>query len=442
MAEQIAKIAAAIAVIAIITSGIAVYEIARVSGAVKELRGQNQQILEEIRSISNTTTSIEDLSKKIEKLSNELNRLSNSSVSIDEYEKLVSQLEQVAEQISILSEQYNNTIPQIQDLQKQVNEIASKLKQLEDLILFPVEFTDGAGYTVVIPKKPQRIVSLAPSVTEILYYVNATDRLVGVDSYSNWPEWVVEARQNGTLIDIGGFWNPSVEKILAANPDLVIGVASATPHREIREILAAYGIPVVLLPDTSLDDVKQSILMVGKATGNVVEASIAAGKFEAELARFYVGSLNESAKPRVALLVWVNPPWIAGSNTFQNDMIDQIGAVNAFSNISGWAQVNPEDFLNAKPDIIVVVGFPVDDVHSYFNETLGDAALDIPAIANRKVYCIGPPYSDMMNRPSPRVVYAMAVLQMIVYPDLYNVTSLPECINQTTLPNPPTPPQP
>ncbi len=430
----------ALAVVAIVVAGSAVYQAVTVKETLIAINETVSRIEESQNRIALT---IEELQGEIDELSKRVSTLESSTVSKQELDELAARLQELSEAIASLQASSRESAEAVQELAAKLEEIAERLSRVEELVLFPVEVVDGTGETIVINQRPERIVSLAPAATEILYYVNATDRLVGVDEYSDWPEWIREARENGTIVNVGGFWNPSVEAILSAEPDLVVGVAGVPSHESIREIMAAYGIPVVLIPQESLEDIARALLIVGKATGNVVEASIAAGEFRAAVARVTLAAPADG-RVSVALLVWINPAWVAGNDTFQSSLIEAVGGVNAFSYISGWAQINPEDFLNAKPDVIIAVGIPVETVYKYFNETLGEDAASISAIAEDRVYCIGDPYSSIINRPSPRIVSVLTIVQLLLYPEIYgySTASLPACVNATTLPSPPQPPLP
>ncbi len=432
-------VAVAIGVIALVVAGGLYLQVSTVN---EKLESIDEKLTELAAQFNESSANITALGERLAAIEEEVQRLRSQGATVDQVQELSQRLAELAAQIAELSRRAESNSANITTLVEKLENVTRELEALRVSILFPVEVVDGTGDTVVIVSRPERIVSLAPSVTEDLYFIGALDRLVGVDEYSNWPEWVAEARDNGTLVNVGGFWNPSVEAILSADPDLVVGVAGVPSHESLKDVLGAYGIPVILLPQNSLSDIERSLLMLGKATGNVVEAAKAVVEFRANLSKYKLAAPAEP--PRVAILVWINPAWVAGNNTFQDSVISTVGAVNAFSYLNGWQQVNPEDFLNAAPDIIVAVGIPVELVYQYFNDTLGEDASQIPALAEGRVYCIGTPYSDMLNRPSPRIIAAVAVVGLIVNPEAYGLdpNSIPQCINSTTLPQPPEPPAP
>lgn len=431
--KGLAVVAYTAIIIAIIGLSIAGYMFYKASNEISKTNEKLSEISEKLTALNKTQAEQNAKLESYSQLAEAIKNINESLKNVASAQDLVK----IAEEITLLKSSINQSQ---KDLIEQITKLEEKVKSLEDKILFPATIIDGSGDEVLIPSKPERIVSLAPSVTEILYYVNATDRLVGVDSYSDYPEWVAEARNNGSLVDVGGFFNPSVEAILSAQPDLVIGVAGVTAHQQVKQILKAYGIPVILLPQSSLNDIKKSLLIVGRATGNIEEAVKAAMQFESDLSRIKLA--NYTSTPKVALIVWLNPIWVTGNNTFQSEAIYWAGGVNVFANYTGWGTISAEQLLEASPDIIIGVGVNKTAIISLLEEELGDSANQIPAIANDRVYCIGYPYSDMLNRPSPRIINAIVVLQLIIHPEVYGYTpsTVPSCINSTSLPSVPSVP--
>jgi len=339
----------------------------------------------------------------------------------------------------------SRTLGELTGIVEELGLLRSRVDNLYSLYLFPVTVSDATGKPVTIASRPTRIVSLLPSVTEILWAVNASSQVIAVDEYSNYPPQVPELVEEGKLVSIGSGWYPDVELILSLKPDLVVGVDSVVSHHTLKEILAEYGIPVVLLPDSNFKDVIDSILLVGRITGHPVEATELAGKLEAQALtlRSYINDyLNETRAPRqsVALLVWVNPLWIAGVNTFQNDIVLLAGGVNAYANVTGWKSVSPESLLEANPDVIVVtaghqgLNMTREQFVSYLKEYLGDAVYNITAVKTGRIYFVSGDYNDMMARPGPRVVDAAILMAVLLYPQAFNLTpsQIPAQIDQET----------
>ncbi|MEB3852222.1 MAG: helical backbone metal receptor [Desulfurococcales archaeon] len=418
--------------------------VSRIAEAVGEIReGQNSSISKLASQIEALSSVLDDLSARLESLeSNQTSQASNLTA-------LAGEIEALQQQLLTLQQQLESGAANVSELESAISRLASRIDSLYQLVLFPVTVADATGEPVTIPSRPLRIVSLFPSVTEILWAVNASSQVVAVDSYSDYPPEVVELRENGTLVDIGSGWYPDVERILAVRPDLVIGIDSVTSNHQLKEELSHYGIPVILLPDATFGDVVRSIIIVGQATGHPAEAAALAASLEqnATQVRSYIDEyLNSTGVPRarVALIVWLSPLYVAGSGTFQNDIITLAGGVNAYSNITGWRSVNPESLVEVNPDVIIVtaghgaINMTRQQVVDYLHSVIGDAVYNITAVQTNRIYLVSYDYNDAMVRPAPRVAEAIYLTSIILYPGAYNVDpgSIPENLNSTTFPLP------
>lgn len=326
-----------------------------------------------------------------------------------------------------LAEEAAAAAKRLEELKREVNALAERL-------LFPAKVVDGAGDTVIVQKRPMRIVSLAPSATETLYFVGALNRVVGVDRFSDFPSEVKRRAERGEIIVVGGFIDPSVEKILEARPDLVIGVANRV-HIGLKDVLVPYGIPVVVLPQDTLSSVIQGTIIVGEVTGNVVEAYEMAAKMR--MAAGFALSLSQQVKerPRVAAVVWPNPIFVVGGGSWQHDVLSLVGN-NAFGDMSGWPIVSPELLLARAPQVIIATaghGAGREAVIGVLTSSLGERAKEIPAIARNAVYETQGSYNDAFVRPSPRTFMSIYVIMLAVHPYLFNLTTVPLTLSPETI---------
>ncbi|MCE4628330.1 MAG: helical backbone metal receptor [Desulfurococcales archaeon] len=447
------KLAVAALIVAILLVPISLYAAVNL-GKISENQQATAESIQRLSTQLNST--IADYQRAIEQLQQRLLKLENNITSLQagmsQIAQLSSDLASLRAQVEVLAESLSRTNGSIRASLEAINETISQIEErLAEIqesasMMFPVTIVDGSGDEVVIPQRPERIVSLAPSASEALAFINATDRIVGVDSYTDWPPSLVERVNNGSVEVIGDFWNPDIEKILSLNPDLVVGVAGVPSHHQVKEILKAYGIPVILLPQETVDDIKESLIMLGEATGNIANATRAAADFEAKVLRITLAGQAVEEKRSVAIIVWPdNPMYVVGNGTFQSSGIQLIGAINAFSNLSGWPAVSPEQLLAAKPDVIILTSGNISQFLSLLNSTLGEESLEIPAVAQNRIYQLSYDISSLINRPSPRFALGLLLLQYIVYPEIYgyNVSSVPHVINELpqglTFPEPPLP---
>ncbi|MGC9192224.1 MAG: ABC transporter substrate-binding protein, partial [Conexivisphaera sp.] len=276
----------------------------------------------------------------------------------------------VGYQVSLYSSRISSLESSLQSLNRTLSAQASALSSLysqqqsiEASLNFPAVAVDATGQQIVVYSMPTRIVSLMPSDTALLFAVGAGPQVVGVDKYSNWPPYLQALESNGTIKDIGSGWYPDPEVILSARPDIVFGVSSVPSNYALKQQFAAYGIPVVLLPDNTIEDVVQSIYTVGKLTGHEATAQLLAENVTTEL-RFAESRVVGLSPVPTALIVWPSPIWVAGNGTWEDQMITVAGGSNVFSNISGWEPVNPEALLAEKPQVIIYTAG-----HGEFNYT-------------------------------------------------------------------------
>ncbi|MEB3780582.1 MAG: helical backbone metal receptor [Desulfurococcales archaeon] len=401
-----------------------------------------------------TTDVIDRLSSEIEELKKSLEKTPTAddiANIIERFTRLKKEVNSISASINALKNEVGETsqsitslVEQLNSLNEELNYVRDRIESLESKFRFPVTIIDGTGDEVIIPRKPESIVSLAPSVTETLYYVGAFDKIVAVDSFSNYPPEIVELRESGKVLDIGGVYDTNLEAIIGLNPDLVVGVATS-PHTRYKDVLQAYGIPVLLLPEENVNDIKRSIIMVGVATGNLDRAIEVALEFDSMISRIKeAASSVDSVK--VAWIVWVEPIFIAGNKTFQGDLLYIVGGVNAFENISGWQSISSEALLEVNPDIIILTAYGVDPESfiNYLKNQIGDSAYDINAVSNNLVFCINGTYSDILSRPSPRITEGLKLLLYILHPQIYgfDYNVIPKCISPETVPEIPEPPLP
>jgi iron complex transport system substrate-binding protein len=262
--------------------------------------------------------------------------------------------------------------------------------------------TDDYGTTVTIHGEPQRIVSLAPTNTEILFALGLGDRVVGVTDYCNYPpEALIKPK-------IGGFSTVSVEKVVAQKPDLII--ASQGNGLELVDHLRKLNMTVIVTNPENVSGILNDITFVGKATGADDNATALADSLTARIRSTGKNASALTVHPKVAHIIWNDPIYVSGSGTFQDELISMAGGTNAFAGKQDYATIGTEDFIAANPDILIVnsgtgMGGSEDSVAQYFeNET---RFANVGAIKNHRVYVID---SDTIDRAGPRIVDALEIV--------------------------------
>jgi iron complex transport system substrate-binding protein len=257
---------------------------------------------------------------------------------------------------------------------------------------YPITVVDDFNFSVTIEKKPERIVSLAPSNTENLFAIGVGDKVVAVTDFCNYPPEVKN------ITKIGGFTTIDIEKVVSLNPDLV--VASEGNGQQNVETLKNLGLTVVAFSPKSIDDIKKNVLLLGRITGEEENASKLVNFIDEKIA----SSRNEfERKPKVVHILWHEPIWVSGSGTFIDEIISIVGGENVFSDLKGWKAVSKEDIISKNPDIVLVSSGSGMGGEGNATYEFVVSELDIDAVKEGRVYIID---ADLISRPSYRIVYA------------------------------------
>ncbi|WP_409250920.1 ABC transporter substrate-binding protein [Bacillus sp. SCS-153A] len=278
---------------------------------------------------------------------------------------------------------------------------------------FPVTITDAADNEVVIEEKPERIISLIPSNTEIAYELGLGDKVVGVTDFDNYPPEAAEKEK------IGGM-EFNVEKIISLTPDLVLthGSVVSSAAEGLQQLRDA-GITVVVVNDAkSFEEVYTSIELIGQATGANEQAAETIQRMKDDLQAVKDKAAEVSEEEKKSVFVEVSPSpeiFTPGSNTFMDEMLGLINAKNAAEEQEGWVQMNEEAIIALNPDVIITT-------YGYYTENPKELVLsregwgDVPAVKNENVYDV---HSDLVTRTGPRLVQGVEELAKAVYPELF-----------------------
>jgi iron complex transport system substrate-binding protein len=293
------------------------------------------------------------------------------------------------------------------------NDVNQKQTETTKSSEFPVTIKDALDQEVVIEKKPERIISLLPSNTEIAFGLGLGKQIVGVSDFDNYPEEVKEKEK------IGGM-EFNVEKIISLKPDLVLAHASnANNAKAGLDQIRNAGIDVLVVNDAnSFSKVYESIDMIGKATGKTKEATDMINEMKGKVEEIRKKAAEIKDDKKVKVFVEVSPApdiFTTGKGTFLNEMLEIINAENAAADQEGWVQITEEAIIQLNPDVIVTTyGFyeknPVKKVLSRKGWE------NVSAIKNKRVYDVN---SDTVSRPGPRLVEGLEELASVVYPEVF-----------------------
>jgi iron complex transport system substrate-binding protein len=275
-----------------------------------------------------------------------------------------------------------------------------------------ITLTDGLKRSVSLAGPAQRIVSLAPSNTEILFAIGAGSQVVGRDSFSDYPA------QAKPLADIGGsMGNYNTEAIVALHPDLVLAGEINTP--DLVASLQKLGLSVFYLPNpTTLDGLYANLTTVGSLTGHTAQAAALISSLKVRVAAVDAKVAAASSHPSVYYeLDATDPtkPYTAGPGTFVDLLIARAGGTNFGATLKdAWAQISLEQLVVGDPSIVVLGDSAYGVTPDSFASRPGLAGL--AAVKNMQVY----PFDDnLVSRPGPRLVDGLEALAKLIHPELY-----------------------
>lgn len=278
-------------------------------------------------------------------------------------------------------------------------------EQTEQTSPFPVTVTDATGTKVTMEQEPQRIISIMPSNTETAFALGLGERIVGVSDWDNYPEEVAEKEK------IGGV-ELNTEKIISLEPDLILAHSG---NGESIQALRDLDLQVLVLDATTLEEVYQLIVTMGKVTGTAekAEAIVAEMKAEREQIVEAVSAIAEEEKKKV--WVEVSPElYTAGKGTFIDELITSAGGINVAGELDGWAQLSEEKVIEYQPDVIFTTyGYYVADAVEQVKAR--EAWQTVPAVQNEAVYNLN---SDQVTRSGPRLVAGLQEMASYLYPAL------------------------
>jgi len=273
-----------------------------------------------------------------------------------------------------------------------------------------VTVVDDFGREVLIPREPKRIVSIAPSITETLFALGLGDRVVGVTSYCNYPPEVLEKVGEGKISVIGGFTNPSLEKIIELKPDLVIGHNLLKP--EFVKKIEDAGIPIIVVKTSeTIQGVYDDIRLIGRACWADDAASKLVEKLKNRI-EFWEKLVEGVEKVDVAEIAWVNPLWVAGNGTYIHDIIEHAGGRNVFADKNWWASVSDEELVAKDPEYIIVP-------YKHGQELIYEGIMKMKeeGLLHGEVIPIDP---DIISRPGPRVALLFELVVKALHPEVWS----------------------
>lgn len=268
------------------------------------------------------------------------------------------------------------------------------------------EVTDEAGKRVRFPVAPQRIVTLAPNLTEIVYAIGAGDRLVGNTTFCDYPK---EARQ---VTKVGDTLQPNIERLIALHPDLIL-VSTASQLETFTKQLDQQGIAVFVTDPHDLEGVFRSIKTLGDLLGQEDAADTLVTSLRAR-ATAVEDAVRASRPVTVFYQVSPSPLWTTGRRSWITDLIRRAGGRSVTGEIEGeWMRYSDEAAMASHPDAIIMA---TSDSMNGQEMKVAPALEKSPAVLNKRVYGI---HGDYLSRPGPRLVVGLEQIARALHPEAF-----------------------
>ena len=293
-----------------------------------------------------------------------------------------------------------------------VSFIAKKALTNKELRSSEVAASVRAGEKV--PVSYNRIVSLAPSITESLYALGMMDRVVGVTRYCDYPPEAL------TKTNIGGYLDPNYEAIVMLQPDLIFMLAE---HEAPRERLSQLGFKIVVVNHKNISGILRSIEIVGESCGVLQKAQSITDNIKSRM-----NHIREKTRglpsPRVLVSIFrdrgsgtLAEVTISGKGSFNGEMIERIGGLNAYEGAVAFPIVSSEGIIQMNPDVIIDI-VPDLEENSWDPEMIRSEWNAIPqvnAVKNHRIYLFSNDYDGI---PGPRFILTMEKLARAMYPEV------------------------
>jgi iron complex transport system substrate-binding protein len=256
---------------------------------------------------------------------------------------------------------------------------------------------------------PERVVSLAPNLTEIVFAIGAGERLVGVTRFDDYPEHVKK------LPKVGGFVDPSVEGIMALDPQLIICVPNPG-GRDKLDVITRLGVPVLVLPSYTLDNIYKAIVRLGVVFNREKSAGILVADMKARIAAIRARVAGRP-RPKVILIYGHRPLVAAGHGSFADTLLTIAGGDNLLGNSRvRYPSIPIEALIKMAPDVIIDASSGGKDAETTETEVREEWRRwkVVPAVKNGRVHALN---SSLFFRPGPRIVEGLSSLAKILHPE-------------------------
>ena len=266
---------------------------------------------------------------------------------------------------------------------------------------------DMRGRALVLPAPPQRIISLVPSVTELIFGLGGQDRLVGVTDFCDWP---VEAKRKPS---VGGMISPSLETIVTLRPDLVVATDSGNRQETFAQ-LDRLRIPVFLVHANRLAEVRDVTARLGVLTGRETAVAPLVERFDARI-RAVAAAVAAAPRPRVLYVLWPEPLIVPGRDAIVTELIGLAGGESITANErSDYPRYSIEAAVAHAPEVILLARHGTGS--GPMARDKWDRLVSVPAIKSGRVHAVD---GNLMHRYGPRLADGVEQLARAIHPEVF-----------------------
>lgn len=285
-----------------------------------------------------------------------------------------------------------------------------------------VSVVDDAGRNVTITGYPARIVSLAPSTTEILFGLGLSGKIVGAVSYSGYATDIQNTIKNKNITVVGTFNKVSVELVTGLRPDLI--VASGAYQQSLAQKFTEQGKTVVILNPTKFSGILSDITLLGKVTGQNANATALVDSMQSK-AQEIIAKTSGLNRSSVYVEYYVDKDGYSsyGANSYINELIDMAGGVNVFAGFQGqYVTTSTEEVLKANPEIIVISKGVMSKLSGITPDSIRarESWDNIDAVQNNRIYEVD---EALLTIWGPRIVDGLEALAQVIHPEVFNATA-------------------
>ena len=268
--------------------------------------------------------------------------------------------------------------------------------------------TDKLGRQVNIPDKLQRVVALAPSITEIIFALGQENRLKGVTTYSDFPP------EAAKLPKVGSYVHLDLERIVALKPDLCIAIKDGNP-RAVAQRLDSLKIPVYAVDPKNLETVMQTVLQIGELLKADQKANLLVQNMRSRVLRIKSLVTKTTHRPRVFYQIGISPIVSVGTHTFMHELIVLAGGINLAQGPVAYPRFSREQVLALAPEVFIITSMARMAV---FEQVKAEWSRwpNLPAGRNNRIFLED---SNLFDRPTPRLVDGLELLVRLIHPELF-----------------------